>query len=88
MPTVNETINLLKATFVERIISRRVPVAWPPRSCNLTPQDYFFWGYLNSLVYADKHDTIDALEEYNWLVIADIRPQMWQKVVENYTSRL
>ncbi|GFW47015.1 hypothetical protein TNCV_3486271 [Trichonephila clavipes] len=36
------------------LISRFGPVNWPPRSCDLTPLDYFLWGYLKALVYADK----------------------------------
>jgi hypothetical protein len=78
----------LKETFGERIISRRGPVAWPPRSCDITPLDYFLWGYVKSLVYADKPETIDVLEENIRRVIADIRPQLLQKVVENWASRL
>ncbi|GFV23034.1 hypothetical protein TNCV_729851 [Trichonephila clavipes] len=27
---------------------------WPPRSYDLKPLDYFLWGYVKSLVYADK----------------------------------
>lgn len=34
--TAIETINLLKETFAEQIISRRRAVAWPSRSCDLT----------------------------------------------------
>ena len=41
-----------------------------------------------SLVYADKPETIDALEENIRRVIADVRPQMLQKVVEKWASRL
>ena len=26
------------------IISRRADVVWPPRSCDLTPLDYYLWG--------------------------------------------
>ncbi|GFU13542.1 hypothetical protein TNCV_938281 [Trichonephila clavipes] len=48
------TIDLLKDTFGDRLISRFGPVNWPPRSCDLTPLDYFLWGYVKSLVYADK----------------------------------
>ena len=54
--TPNETINLFKETFGERIISRRGLVAWPPRSCDLNPLDYFVWVYVKSLFYADKSD--------------------------------
>ncbi|GFU90728.1 transposable element Tc3 transposase [Trichonephila clavipes] len=49
--TARARIDLLKDTFGERLISRFVPVHWPPRSCDLTPLDYFLWGYVKSLVY-------------------------------------
>ncbi|GFT17863.1 uncharacterized protein TNCV_4910431 [Trichonephila clavipes] len=86
------TIDLLKDTFGDRLISRFGPVSWwtvwPPRSCDLTPLDYFLWGYVKSLVYADKPQTLDHLEDNIRRVIADIRPQMLEKVFENWTSRL
>ncbi|GFX88059.1 putative DD41D transposase [Trichonephila clavipes] len=50
--TARATIDLLKDTFGDRLISRFGPVNWPPRSCDLTPLDYFLWGYVKSLVYA------------------------------------
>ncbi|GFX46997.1 DUF4817 domain-containing protein [Trichonephila clavipes] len=86
--TARTTIDLLKDTFGDRLISRFGPVNWPPRSCNLTPLDYFLWGYVKSLVYADKPQTLDHLEDNIRRVIADIRPQMLEKFVENWTSRL
>ncbi|GFT48481.1 hypothetical protein TNCV_3383401 [Trichonephila clavipes] len=82
------TIDLLKDTFGDRLISRFGPVNWPPRSCDLTPIDYFLWGYIESLVYADKPQTLDHLEDNIRRVIADIRPQMLEKFIENWTSRL
>ncbi|GFU58256.1 DUF4817 domain-containing protein [Trichonephila clavipes] len=60
--TARATIDLLKDTFGDRLISRFAPVNWPPRSCDLTPLDYFLWGYVKSLVYADKPQTLDHLE--------------------------
>ncbi|GFW15726.1 transposase [Trichonephila clavipes] len=86
--TARATIDLLKDTFGDRLISRFGPVNWPPRSCDLTPLDYFMWGYVKSLVYADKPQTLDHLEDNIRRVIADIRPQMLEKVIENWTSRL
>ncbi|GFV96450.1 putative DD41D transposase [Trichonephila clavipes] len=86
--TTRATIDLLKYTFGDRLISRFGPVNWPPRSCDLTPLDYFLWGYVKSLVYADKPQTLDHLEDNIRRVIVDIRPQMLEKVIENWTSRL
>ncbi|GFV89847.1 putative transposable element [Trichonephila clavipes] len=39
--TASATIDLLKDMFGDRLISRFGPVNWPPRSCDLTPLDYF-----------------------------------------------
>ncbi|GFX59115.1 putative DD41D transposase [Trichonephila clavipes] len=87
--TAHATIDLLKDTFGDRLISRFGPVNWPPRSCDLTPLDYFLWGYVKSLVYVDMPQTLDDhLEDNIRRVIADIRPQMLEKVIENWTSRL
>ncbi|GFX12897.1 hypothetical protein TNCV_3658931 [Trichonephila clavipes] len=41
-----------------------------------------------SLVYADKPQTLDHLKDNIRRVIADVRPQMLEKVIENWTSRL
>ncbi|GFT41900.1 DUF4817 domain-containing protein [Trichonephila clavipes] len=86
--TARATIDLLKDTFGDRLISRFGPGNWLPRSCDLTPLDYFLWGYVKSLVYADKPQTLDHLEDNIRRVIADIRPQMLGKGIENWTSRL
>ncbi|GFV80470.1 ATP-dependent DNA helicase [Trichonephila clavipes] len=45
-------------------------------------------GYVKSLVYADKPQTLNHLEDNIHRVIADIRPQMLEKVMENWTPRL
>ncbi|GFX61739.1 DUF4817 domain-containing protein [Trichonephila clavipes] len=86
--TARAIIDLLKDTFGDRLISRFGPVNWSPRFCDLTPLDYFLWGYVKSLVYADKPQTLDHLEDNIRRVIADIRPQMLENVIENWTSRL
>ena len=86
--TTRATTDLLKKTFGNRIFSRFGPVIWPPRSCDLKLQDYFLWGYVKSLVYTDKPETFDHLEDNIRRVIANIRLQMLEKVIENWTSGL
>ncbi|GFW48832.1 transposable element Tc3 transposase [Trichonephila clavipes] len=81
--TARAAIDLLKDTFGDHLISRFGPMNWPPRSCDLTPLDYFLWDYVKSLVYVDKPQTLDHLEDNIRRVIADIRPQMLEKVIEN-----
>ena len=86
--TAAATIELLRTRFGDNLISRKGPVNWPPRSSDLTPLDYFLWGYVKSLVYADKPVTIDALEASIVRVIRDIRPPVLEKVTQNWTSRM
>ncbi|GFW00431.1 uncharacterized protein TNCV_692701 [Trichonephila clavipes] len=61
--TARATIDLLKDPFGDRLISRFGPENWPPRSCDLTPLEFFLWGYVKSLIYADKPQTLDHLED-------------------------
>ncbi|GFW04968.1 uncharacterized protein TNCV_4882031 [Trichonephila clavipes] len=56
--TARATIDLLKYTFGDRLISRFGPVKWPPRSCDLKPLDYFLWGYVKSMRISHKRLTI------------------------------
>ncbi|EZA56703.1 hypothetical protein X777_02307, partial [Ooceraea biroi] len=37
------------------------PVAWPPRSPDLNPCDFFLWGYMKSLVFTTPVDTREEL---------------------------
>lgn len=47
----NGVINHLNQEFPNRWLGRGGPISWPPRSPDLNPLDYFFWGYLKSKVY-------------------------------------
>ncbi|GFX59233.1 hypothetical protein TNCV_4304651 [Trichonephila clavipes] len=53
----------------------------------LHPEKLTVWCALWA-VYADKPQTLDHLEDHIRRVIADIRLQMLEKVIENLTSRL
>ena len=61
--TAKATLDVLHPVFEDRIISRRADVGWPPRSCDLTPLDYYLWVAVNDKCYAGKPQTIDALKD-------------------------
>ncbi|GFV33185.1 hypothetical protein TNCV_970391 [Trichonephila clavipes] len=64
------TIDLLKDTFGDRLnFTFWTPSNSAPRSCDLTPLDYFLWCYVKSLIYADKPQTLDDLEDNIRLVL-------------------
>ena len=60
--TAEDTLDVFRPVFEDLIISRRAFVLWPPRSCDLTPLDYYLWGAIKDMCYAVKPETIDALK--------------------------
>ncbi|GFV30644.1 uncharacterized protein TNCV_2865831 [Trichonephila clavipes] len=77
--TARATIDLLKDTLGDRLISHFGPVNWPPRSCDLTPLDYILWGYVKSLVYADKPQTLDYLKTTFAVLLPIYGHKCWKK---------
>lgn len=86
--TANETMALLREKFNGRVISCRGDVNWPPRSCDLTPLDFFLWGYLKEKVYVNKPRTIQELKDEIIRHINDIEPQLCLRVIENMDHRI
>ena len=52
----------LTELFGDRVITLNRAVEWPPRSPDLTPLDFFLWGYLKSKVYQTPPENLDELE--------------------------
>ena len=42
----------LDAAFPNRWIGRDGPTPWPPRSPDITPLDFFLWGYVKDKVFS------------------------------------
>jgi hypothetical protein len=41
----------LNNNYTNRWIGRRGPIAWPARSPDLNPLDFYLWGHLKTIVY-------------------------------------
>lgn len=82
--TSRQTIALLHEKFQDRIISRNSDVNWPPRSCDLTPLDYFLWGFLKEKLYANALRTMQDLKRNIRTEIAAIEPMILEKVIRNF----
>lgn len=54
--------NFLDEVFPGKWIGRQGAVAWPARSPDLTPLDYFYWGHLKDQVYKSQPRTIEDLK--------------------------
>ncbi|XP_018338827.1 PREDICTED: uncharacterized protein LOC108746509 isoform X2 [Trachymyrmex septentrionalis] len=54
----------------------------------LTPCDFFLWGYLKSIVYNDRPETLAHLKTNIRNAIAEIPVDMLQRVTQNFRNRL
>ena len=77
-----------KIIFEDPIIRRRADVIWPPRSCDLTPLDYYFWGAVKDKYYADKPETIDALKDNIRQAIGEIQLHTIDNMLKNCIDRI
>lgn len=80
--------HLLNNVFPQRWIGRRGPIEWPARSPDLTPLDFFYWGYLKSQVYETKPNDIEELKNRIRDVSNEITPEVLQKVTDEVYFRL
>ena len=44
------TLDVLRPVFEDHIVSCRAVAVWPPRSCGLTPLDYYLWCVVPSKI--------------------------------------
>lgn len=59
--------------FRNRWIGRAGPVAWPARSPDMNPLDFFLWGHCKSLVYSRPVVSIEDLRDRIQQAFQDIR---------------
>ncbi|GBM78293.1 hypothetical protein AVEN_46994-1 [Araneus ventricosus] len=77
-------MDVLKEMFPKRLVSLRGDISWPARSPDLSPCDYFLWGYLKSKVYKNRPRTTEELR-------AAVRQEiaaMTRRVMKNFWVRL
>jgi len=53
----------LNEFFPNRWLGCGGPVAWSPKSPDFTPLDYYFWGYMKTLVYETKVECANCIDE-------------------------
>jgi hypothetical protein len=74
--------------FPGRWIGRRGPIEWPVRSPDLTPMDFFLWGYLKNIVYKNKPKSLQDLRQSIILAFQTIDSDLCKKVCESVPERL
>ena len=82
----NATLDVLRSVFEDRIISRRSDIVWPPRSCDLTPLDYYLWDAVKDKCHTDKPETIGALKDNIREAIGEIQLHTIDNMLINWTD--
>ena len=85
--TSTDNLEWLQNHFEGRIISRRTAVSWPPRSPDLTPADFYLWGYLKSVVYQEAPDTLATLKQAIRAAVRAIPRSTCARVAEDARRR-
>ncbi|CAK9810866.1 Mariner Mos1 transposase [Anthophora plagiata] len=86
--TARRPREILQEMFPGRVISLHEAVQWPPCSPDLSPCDFFLWGYLKAEVFKDRPTSLNQLKEAIQEEIEGISSDMLARVMQNFQERL
>lgn len=69
-------------------IGRAGPVPWPARSPDLTPMDFFFWGYIKHLVYEHEPKDLNDLRNRIRRAFQSVSVETLHKVHLQFIKRI
>ena len=67
---------MLNDVFPDGWIGRGGPTSWPPRSPDVTPLDFFLWGYVKTKVFTEEIADIEELKTRITHAVASVTPLM------------
>ena len=79
----------LNDIYPGRWIGRGGPIAWPPRSPDLNPMDFYVWGHLKTLVYSTPVNDVESLRQriVNGCETIQNTPGIFQRVRQSMLRR-
>ena len=77
----------LDKKFKDHWIGRRGPLEWPARSPDLSPCDFFLWGYLKNIVYQERPATIEQLKSRITQACSEIPVEMCANACRSVAQR-
>lgn len=86
--TSGQVLGWLQKTFGRKLISFRTDCVWPPHFPDLSPLDFFLWGYLKDKVYAPKPNTLEDLKLAIHREIRNVTSDICRNVINNFKKRL
>jgi hypothetical protein len=81
--------NYLNEKFRNRWIGRGGPISWPARSPDLSPNDFFYWGYMKNNVYTgERFGNLEELKLKINEISQTISGNMILNVIRGFENRL
>ena len=78
---LGEVHEYLNTRFPGRWIGRAAPIAWPPRSPDLTPMDFFLWGFVKDQVFVPPLPAnVVEFRTRITAAVAEVTPEMLRSV--------
>ena len=84
----NHSLGVLREMCPGPLISLRGGVGWPAWSPDLSPCDFFLWGYLKEKVFKNRSRSLEDLKERIGQEIDAIPPEITRRVMKNFRERL
>jgi len=85
--TSSAVLDWIKDTFEDRVISLKTQYAWPPHSPDLSPLDFYLWGFLKDRVYKPSPTTLKELKANIKREIRGINNETCKAVIDNFKTR-
>jgi hypothetical protein len=86
--TARPSMDVLRREFPNRLISRFGDVNWPSRSPDLSPPDFFLWGYLKNRVYRNSPTSLQDLKNKITSEIQDINVATLRAVMQAMLKKM
>jgi len=80
--------DLLDDAFPGMWIGRQGPIEWPPRSPDLTPLDFFLWGYIRHRIFTVPPVDIDDLKAKIIFECQNVPRHMFENCMRGFYDRL
>ncbi|GBM70919.1 hypothetical protein AVEN_263592-1 [Araneus ventricosus] len=80
--------DFLDENFPDRWCGRGEPIPWPPRSPDITPLDFFLWGFVKNIVYKTPVPSLDELKRRIVTAIQNVTPKMLENTWREIGFRL
>ena len=77
----------LNQFFPDRWIEHRGPLEWAARSPDLTPCDFFLWGFLKSKVYFTRPQNLEELGQKIRASCGQVKQDLSQSVLQECIKR-